>query len=68
VTDSHGIDNASIDQYYAEKSKGLKEGEDELGDVIYCNTDNLDWTDKYKPRKPRFFNRVKTGYEWNKYN
>ena len=21
-----------------------------------------------KPRKPRFFNRVHTGYEWNKYN
>ena len=26
------------------------------------------WADKYKPRKPRFFNRVHTGYEWNKYN
>eukprot|EP00455_Lapot_gusevi_P055004 TRINITY_DN890_c0_g1_i2.p1 TRINITY_DN890_c0_g1~~TRINITY_DN890_c0_g1_i2.p1 ORF type:complete len:610 (+),score=167.02 TRINITY_DN890_c0_g1_i2:260-2089(+) len=26
------------------------------------------WHDKYRPRKPRFFNRVKTGYEWNKYN
>merc|ERR1711920_114118 len=24
--------------------------------------------DKYKPRKPRFFNRVKTGFDWNKYN
>merc|ERR1712113_1095596 len=23
---------------------------------------------KYRPRKPRFFNRVKTGFEWNKYN
>ncbi|KAK3847791.1 MAG: mid region of cactin-domain-containing protein [Linnemannia gamsii] len=26
------------------------------------------WQDKYRPRKPRFFNRVHTGYEWNKYN
>lgn len=26
------------------------------------------WQDKYRPRKPRYFNRVKTGYEWNKYN
>lgn len=26
------------------------------------------WHDKYRPRKPRFFNRVHTGYEWNKYN
>ncbi|KAJ3083751.1 hypothetical protein BCR33DRAFT_766960 [Rhizoclosmatium globosum] len=26
------------------------------------------WQDKYRPRKPRFFNRVHTGFEWNKYN
>lgn len=26
------------------------------------------WHDKYRPRKPRYFNRVKTGYDWNKYN
>ena len=26
------------------------------------------WTDKYRPRKPRYFNRVHTGFEWNKYN
>lgn len=26
------------------------------------------WADKYKPRKPRYFNRVHTGFEWNKYN
>jgi len=26
------------------------------------------WDDKYRPRKPKYFNRVHTGYEWNKYN
>ncbi|KYQ89168.1 hypothetical protein DLAC_10414 [Tieghemostelium lacteum] len=26
------------------------------------------WHDKYRPRKPKFFNRVHTGYDWNKYN
>ncbi|CAK7271799.1 hypothetical protein SEPCBS119000_004791 [Sporothrix epigloea] len=26
------------------------------------------WADKYRPRKPRYFNRVQMGYEWNKYN
>jgi hypothetical protein len=26
------------------------------------------WQDRYAPRKPRYFNRVKTGYDWNKYN
>lgn len=24
--------------------------------------------DKYRPRKPKYFNRVHTGFEWNKYN
>jgi len=26
------------------------------------------WHEKYKPRKPKYFNRVHTGYDWNKYN
>lgn len=26
------------------------------------------WHEKYKPRKPKYFNRVHTGYEWNRYN
>jgi hypothetical protein len=26
------------------------------------------WNDKHKPRKPRYFNRVKAGWDWNKYN
>jgi len=29
---------------------------------------NYTWADKHRPRKPRFYNRVHTGYEWNKYN
>jgi len=29
---------------------------------------NYTWQEKYRPRKPRYFNRVKTGYDWNKYN
>jgi len=26
------------------------------------------WQDKHRPRKPRYFNRVRTGFDWNKYN
>ncbi|AEE27633.1 Cactin [Arabidopsis thaliana] len=47
----------------------------EEGDAIFgSNAEvNLDsevywWHDKYRPRKPKYFNRVHTGYEWNKYN
>ncbi|KAL6532193.1 hypothetical protein OROGR_014163 [Orobanche gracilis] len=45
------------------------------GDIVFGSNDeiNLDfqvywWHDKYRPRKPKYFNRVHTGYEWNKYN
>ncbi len=34
----------------------------QLSGVIYS------WQDKHHPRKPRYFNRVKTGWDWNKYN
>ncbi|XP_062003857.1 splicing factor Cactin [Rosa rugosa] len=47
----------------------------EEGDAIFGSGSevNLDsqvywWHDKYRPRKPKYFNRVHTGYEWNKYN
>jgi hypothetical protein len=32
------------------------------------NPGTYSWEDKFRPRKPRFFNRVHTGFEWNKYN
>jgi hypothetical protein len=32
------------------------------------NPATYSWEDKFRPRKPRFFNRVHTGFEWNKYN
>ncbi|VFQ86709.1 unnamed protein product [Cuscuta campestris] len=47
----------------------------EEGDAVFGSNDevNVDsqvcwWHDKYCPRKPKYFNRVHTGYEWNKYN
>jgi hypothetical protein len=29
---------------------------------------NLRWTDKFHPQKPKYFNRIQTGFEWHKYN
>ncbi|EIE19628.1 hypothetical protein COCSUDRAFT_67727 [Coccomyxa subellipsoidea C-169] len=37
-------------------------GEVQLDSKVYW------WNEKYRPRKPKYFNRVHTGYEWNKYN
>jgi hypothetical protein len=45
--------------------------EEELGLTNEVDTPvakSYSWADKYRPRKPRYFNRVKTGYDWNKYN
>jgi hypothetical protein len=44
--------------------------ENELGldDEIDVQASSYSWQDKWRPRKPRYFNRVKTGYDWNKYN
>ncbi len=47
--------------------------EEELGltneiDLGMHGASSYVWQDRYRPRKPRYFNRVKTGYDWNKYN
>lgn len=56
-----------------EQSFADKEGssEDRLGaadEVALAVEATPEWSEKYQPRKPRYFNRVKTGYDWNKYN
>jgi len=60
-----------------ERAKGYKDGEanfnsayskDNAHGLINLELRAQDWDDKYKPRKPRFFNRVKTGFSWSKYN
>eukprot|EP00992_Anisonema_acinus_P008088 TRINITY_DN4162_c0_g1_i2.p1 TRINITY_DN4162_c0_g1~~TRINITY_DN4162_c0_g1_i2.p1 ORF type:complete len:150 (-),score=28.52 TRINITY_DN4162_c0_g1_i2:100-549(-) len=45
----------------------------EAGEAMFCDEVALTipktlLTDKYRPRKPKYFNRVHTGYDWNKYN
>lgn len=45
----------------------------ESGDVPFGGEVAVDsqvywWHEKYRPRKPKYFNRVHTGYDWNKYN
>ncbi|BBM99037.1 cactin [Marchantia polymorpha subsp. ruderalis] len=49
---------------------GVEEGDAILGIGAEVNLESQVywWHDKYRPRKPKYFNRVHTGYEWNKYN
>lgn len=48
----------------------MEEGDAMFGSGAEVNLDSQVywWHDKYRPRKPKYFNRVHTGYEWNKYN
>ena len=50
------------------KNLPAEEGEEEFGQVVDVKPVLESWMSKYRARKPKFFNRVKTGYEWNKYN
>ena len=50
------------------KNLPLEEGEEEFGQIVDLKPVLETWMSKYHPRKPKFFNRVKTGYEWNRYN
>ncbi|GAB2300639.1 hypothetical protein Dimus_034674 [Dionaea muscipula] len=55
----------------AKKAMGaMEEGDAVFGSGAEVNLDSQVywWHDKYRPRKPKYFNRVHTGYEWNKYN
>ena len=51
-----------------EEMIGMGEGESGFGVQVAMAEKGYLWQNKYQPRKPRFFNRVKTGFEWNKYN
>lgn len=65
---SASSDNPAERLFLAEASKALDVTEEVLpGDTPLTHT-TYQWEDKYRPRKPRFFNRVHTGFDWNKYN
>lgn len=48
--------------------KGMDADEAEFSVETKVDSQVYLWSDKYRPRKPRYFNRVHTGFEWNKYN
>ena len=52
----------------ARKGMSTDEVQFSVEESIVQGRNVVSWSDKYKPRKPRYFNRVHTGFEWNKYN
>ncbi|KAJ6074543.1 uncharacterized protein N7446_002320 [Penicillium canescens] len=55
--------------YERELAKGVSENEEIFtGEEAVSTVSQPQWAGKHRPRKPRYFNRVQMGYEWNKYN
>lgn len=55
--------------YNREVARGVNEDEEVFaGEEEVSTASKSQWANKYRPRKPRYFNRVQMGYEWNKYN
>ncbi|KAL1651078.1 hypothetical protein SLS61_005596 [Didymella pomorum] len=59
---------ATMALYEREVARGVEEGEEVFTAEEQVTTARPQWAGTYKPRKPRYFNRVQMGYEWNKYN
>lgn len=61
------VSQAATALYEREMARGVGENEE-----VFASEEQLDsrpqWANKHRPRKPRYFNRVQMGYEWNKYN
>jgi len=60
----HGQEEAFVKR----AREGMDRDEAEFSVQAEVSSQVILWADKYRPRKPRFFNRVHTGFEWNKYN
>jgi hypothetical protein len=66
-TDGHSQTTSRL--YNKELARGFGEDEEIFIGEEEVETKNKDlWMNKHRPRKPKYFNRVQMGYEWNKYN
>jgi hypothetical protein len=66
---SEDFSSATKTLYEREVARGVQEDEEIFaGEEEVATLSKPQWASKYRPRKPRYFNRVQMGYEWNKYN
>lgn len=72
TSDGRDASDAALQMERSEAHKELDEMEEKMDAseevALAPSSTRPAWSDKYEPRKPRYFNRVKTGYDWNKYN
>ncbi|KAI4270622.1 MAG: hypothetical protein L6R38_007068 [Xanthoria sp. 2 TBL-2021] len=69
TTVNDDFSQATTALYEREVARGVQENEEIFaGEEDVQSSSKPQWAGKYRPRKPRYFNRVQMGYEWNKYN
>jgi hypothetical protein len=61
-------DYSEIEMQRKVDTDGMATEEYNFNSEVTIEHQDLLWKEKYRPRKPRFLNRVHTGFEWNKYN
>lgn len=65
---SPAVKLSDAELYQIESERSMDENEETFSTEVALEGKKYWWQDKYRPRKPRYYNRVHTGYEWNKYN
>lgn len=68
LQEDNDINNKDIiEEIHQVEDEVIADDENLFNESVPVNS-NYDWSNKYKPIKPRYSNRVTVGYEWNKYN
>lgn len=68
-TGAQDFSQATKALYEREVARGISENEEIFtAEEEVPSAPKPKWADKYRPRKPQYFNRVQMGFEWNKYN
>eukprot|EP01062_Namystynia_karyoxenos_P013517 TRINITY_DN14875_c0_g1_i1.p1 TRINITY_DN14875_c0_g1~~TRINITY_DN14875_c0_g1_i1.p1 ORF type:complete len:591 (+),score=232.09 TRINITY_DN14875_c0_g1_i1:72-1844(+) len=67
VGSSRGSSHQEQERLMHSRGEKLGTGEDLFDDQVALKA-SYSWHDKYRPRKPKYFNRVHTGFDWHKYN
>ncbi|KAK8035441.1 Cactin [Apiospora rasikravindrae] len=66
ATGDEDFSQATRALYEREVARGVSENEEIFtAEETVPGTDQPQWADKYRPRKPRYFNRVVQGYKFN---
>lgn len=63
-----GMSAVAVSVFEEAQKKKMEDGEEQLEEEVALSGKSYEWEHKYKARKPRYLNRVKTGYAWSQYN